>query len=171
LKPITIAAVLGVAYLATRSNQPPPVNHATTSPEEAAPILADIGNSSAFVTQDGVTVGEIFSSDAVIAANLGERALDEGWTAPQLLAALQPGYTDPTVIPERQVIPNATISQLEEQSAALRHRGGTYDMWHAMAIDAYLAGITSEIVPWPQPGSGSAGRALLRAHPEVYGVQ
>lgn len=149
--------------------QPTPQNGAVTTVEEAAPILADLKDTSLFITQGGVAVGEAFDAGGVIRANIAERALDERWDAARTLDAMQPGYTDPTIVPERQVIPNATRSQLEQQAAALRFRGGTYDIYHAQAIEAFLGGKTSSIIAWPEPGSGSAGRAILAEYPQVFG--
>jgi len=109
-----------------------------------------------------------FNQMTVFQANIAQRAIDEGWSSERTLAALQPGYIDPTIVPGRATIENATREQLINQIHQLVYRGATQDMSHALAIQGYLDGVTSSIVPWNYGGSGSVGLENERAYPRVF---
>jgi len=163
MKPATFALLLGATFLFLKKNAE---NKGESNQPMTNLVLSDVENQG-MATPSGNLA---FSAQNVIQANIAQRAIDEGWTTEQTLAALQPDYIDPTVIPERQTLVNASDAALIEQIKALEHRGGTYDISHAKAIQAYVDDITDVIVPYRTPGSGSAGLELERMHPEVFGV-
>jgi len=86
-----------------------------------------------------------FDSSAVVRANILQTAVANDISAPDTLARLQPGYTDPAFTRELTGIPDATRSQLQAQYAYLMNRGGTYDVVNAQAISDYLSGIVSSV--------------------------
>jgi len=116
-------------------------------------VLSDIENQG-MATPSGNLV---FSSTNIIQANIAQRAIDEGWTTAQTLAALDPGYTDPNF-----GWTDRLTGDLKGQLQALLSRGSTYDMYHAAAIAAYMGGFTDTIVQWPTSGSGTAGRQAFK---------
>ena len=141
---LLLGAAAGAIFLA--SNEAPSTGSSPNATSASQTYSEDIKN-----IEQGTTASR-FDSEAVNTANILQRALDEGVSAADTLAQLQPNYIDPAFTASLTGIPDATRVQLEAQKVKLLASGGYYDMVNAQAIEDYLDGIVKSVYTSPRGG-------------------